>query len=142
MYLEKPVLLEKLMLLEQLKEEMRPSDYLHKIIEKAEHDGDIRETLERSAEIFHQARAATARIDFSHVRAICQRMYGWSERKTVHIQYQYEVFWGICAIGLQREIYETLDVDNFWHVHVLHTQEYREDCKSVFGRFLEHVPCL
>ncbi len=31
-------------------------------------------------------------------------------------------------------------VDEIWHQHILDTIAYREDCDSVFGRFLDHFP--
>ena len=31
-------------------------------------------------------------------------------------------------------------VDNIWHAHILDTRAYREDCDSLFGRFIDHYP--
>ncbi|MBL4653724.1 MAG: hypothetical protein JKY53_12815 [Flavobacteriales bacterium] len=31
-------------------------------------------------------------------------------------------------------------VDKMWHVHILDTKSYREDCNQVFGFFLDHFP--
>lgn len=31
-------------------------------------------------------------------------------------------------------------VDPGWHVFVLHTRDYREFCRGVAGRFIDHVP--
>ncbi len=33
-----------------------------------------------------------------------------------------------------------LDVDEVWHLHILHTKRYRRDCRRIFGYFLHHVP--
>lgn len=32
--------------------------------------------------------------------------------------------------------------DEMWHVHILDTFKYAEDCAAVFGRFLHHFPYL
>ena len=32
------------------------------------------------------------------------------------------------------------NIDEFWHYHILDTKKYREDCESIFGRFLDHNP--
>jgi len=32
------------------------------------------------------------------------------------------------------------DVDEFWHTHILQTMKYADDCESVFGQFLHHLP--
>lgn len=33
-------------------------------------------------------------------------------------------------------------IDTLWHYQILHTREYREFCKRVFGGYLNHVPIL
>ncbi len=34
----------------------------------------------------------------------------------------------------------SLDIDEVWHAHILHTEEYAEFCQNVFGFFLHHQP--
>lgn len=34
----------------------------------------------------------------------------------------------------------SLEIDRVWHVHILDTAKYREDCEMLFGRFLDHYP--
>ncbi|MBX9906949.1 glycine-rich domain-containing protein-like [Patescibacteria group bacterium] len=34
----------------------------------------------------------------------------------------------------------TPDVDEVWHTHILHTQQYHADCAAYFGYYLHHVP--
>ncbi|WP_091963003.1 glycine-rich domain-containing protein [Marinospirillum celere] len=31
-------------------------------------------------------------------------------------------------------------VDYVWHAHLLDTRAYREDCRKIFGRFIDHYP--
>ncbi|WP_219932527.1 hypothetical protein [Microbulbifer sp. YPW1] len=31
-------------------------------------------------------------------------------------------------------------VDQVWHAHILDTRAYRQDCNTVFGRFIDHYP--
>ena len=33
-----------------------------------------------------------------------------------------------------------IDVDWYWHAHILHTKRYAEDCRRYFGYFLHHEP--
>ena len=33
-----------------------------------------------------------------------------------------------------------VDVDMFWHYHILDTMKYAADCEAVFGYFLHHFP--
>jgi hypothetical protein len=35
-----------------------------------------------------------------------------------------------------------VDVDTFWHYHILDTKKYAADCQLVFGYFLHHYPYL
>jgi hypothetical protein len=32
------------------------------------------------------------------------------------------------------------EIDRVWHVHILDTAKYREDCNQLFGHFLDHYP--
>lgn len=34
----------------------------------------------------------------------------------------------------------TRDIDEFWHNHILHTKNYHEDCRRIFGHYLHHTP--
>jgi len=38
------------------------------------------------------------------------------------------------------EIVVSKEVDEFWHMHILHTMKYTEDCEKVFGTYLHHNP--
>jgi hypothetical protein len=33
-------------------------------------------------------------------------------------------------------------VDQVWHVHMLHTEKYTNDCNLLFGYYLHHVPSV
>jgi hypothetical protein len=35
-----------------------------------------------------------------------------------------------------------VDVDTFWHYHILDTMKYAADCDAVFGQFLHHFPYI
>jgi hypothetical protein len=34
----------------------------------------------------------------------------------------------------------TPEIDEAWHAHILHTQEYMQDCERIFGSYLHHRP--
>jgi hypothetical protein len=34
----------------------------------------------------------------------------------------------------------TKQIDEVWHDHILHTQEYMRDCKRIFGEYMHHMP--
>ena len=35
-----------------------------------------------------------------------------------------------------------MDVDEFWHQHILDTRKYRDDCENIFGHYMDHTPGL
>ncbi|MGK7928224.1 MAG: glycine-rich domain-containing protein-like [Spirulina sp.] len=41
-----------------------------------------------------------------------------------------------------RDIVPTREIDRVWHVHILDTMKYREDCLRLFGEMLDHFPYL
>lgn len=49
-------------------------------------------------------------------------------------------FLGACARHHGEPLSPSRLVDTGWHVFVLHTREYREFCRRVAGRFIDHVP--
>lgn len=49
----------------------------------------------------------------------------------------YRIFLGSVSAG---QIAPREDADLFWHLHVLDTKKYAQDCHMLFGRFLHHVP--
>lgn len=42
--------------------------------------------------------------------------------------------------GSDFEIPPSYDMDEVWHAHILHTQDYMEFCQQVFGGYLHHFP--
>ncbi|OGT36659.1 MAG: hypothetical protein A3F12_00025 [Gammaproteobacteria bacterium RIFCSPHIGHO2_12_FULL_38_14] len=34
----------------------------------------------------------------------------------------------------------SLEIDEFWHNHILDTKKYTKDCETIFGEYLHHYP--
>jgi hypothetical protein len=34
----------------------------------------------------------------------------------------------------------SVDIDEFWHNHILNTKKYFNDCEIIFGKYLHHTP--
>jgi hypothetical protein len=34
----------------------------------------------------------------------------------------------------------SLEIDEIWHHHILHTEQYHKDCQFIFGGYLHHFP--
>jgi hypothetical protein len=36
----------------------------------------------------------------------------------------------------------SVDMDEVWHMHILFTKKYDDDCRTIFGYFLHHTPSV
>ena len=34
----------------------------------------------------------------------------------------------------------SVEIDEFWHMHIIHTKQYHQDCEKLFGEYLHHDP--
>jgi hypothetical protein len=65
----------------------------------------------------------------------------WSEKKAHEVSSQYKNFLFLKRkYGDQFELPPSSDIDDVWHAHILHTEDYQDFCMKVFGRFLHHQP--
>ena len=67
---------------------------------------------------------------------------GWSPAKADAIETEYRRFLYLQAAFPDQQTAPTLDVDTFWHYHILDTAKYAADCEAAFGYFLHHNPYL
>lgn len=79
-------------------------------------------------------------IDFIPHGYKLQKEYGWNENKINHAIKLYKE-WLVLQV-----LYENLSfapselVDEFWHVHILDTRKYMNDCNLIKGEFIHHYP--
>lgn len=55
---------------------------------------------------------------------------------------RYRNFLYLCGLYRGQIIVPTHEIDKIWHVHILDTEKYAEDCQEAFGYFLHHFPYL
>ena len=65
---------------------------------------------------------------------------GWSERRANAVEAEYRRFLFLTHAYPDDMVSPTLDVDMFWHYHILDTMKYARDCEATFGFFLHHYP--
>jgi hypothetical protein len=65
---------------------------------------------------------------------------GWSRAKVDALDVEYRRFLYLMHAFPQEETAPTVDVDTFWHYHILDTMKYAADCQAVFGYFMHHYP--
>jgi hypothetical protein len=65
---------------------------------------------------------------------------GWSREKADAAEKEYRRFLCLMKLHPDDDAAPTVDVDTFWHYHILDTMKYARDCEQVFGYFLHHYP--
>ena len=65
---------------------------------------------------------------------------GWSQAKADAMEIEYRRFLYLQSAFPDEQTAPTIDVDTFWHYHILDTVKYAADCEQAFGYFLHHYP--
>jgi hypothetical protein len=65
---------------------------------------------------------------------------GWSLEHANAVEREYRRFLYLMKKYPDEEAAPLMDVDTFWHYHILDTMKYAADCEAVFGHFLHHFP--
>jgi hypothetical protein len=65
---------------------------------------------------------------------------GWSALRADAVETEYSRFLILMKKYPDAEASPTVDVDTFWHYHILDTLKYARDCEALFGYFLHHYP--
>lgn len=66
---------------------------------------------------------------------------GWPQRHVTAALEQYRNFLYLKKkYGEHYILPPSIDIDEVWHAHILHTEDYIEFCSKVFGYFLHHHP--
>ena len=66
--------------------------------------------------------------------------YSWSLEKSHKIAIEYRRFLTLCVLYPDEAIVPSAPVDDFWHMHILDTEKYANDCAKYLGFFLHHFP--
>jgi len=67
---------------------------------------------------------------------------GWSLQKANAVELEYRRFLYLMKTFPHEQTAPLMDVDTFWHYHILDTMKYAADCEAVFGYFLHHFPYI
>jgi hypothetical protein len=65
---------------------------------------------------------------------------GWSLEKANAVEKEYRRFLCLMKMYPDEAIAPLVDVDTFWHYHILDTMKYAVDCEQAFGYFVHHYP--
>ncbi|KQQ45301.1 hypothetical protein ASF61_20280 [Duganella sp. Leaf126] len=67
---------------------------------------------------------------------------GWTLERANAVELEYRRFLILMQKFPREDTSPTVDVDTFWHYHILDTMKYAADCQAVFGYFLHHFPYI
>lgn len=65
---------------------------------------------------------------------------GWTPARADAIEVEYRRFLCMMHLYPEESFAPLVDVDTFWHYHILDTRKYAADCQQAFGYFLHHHP--
>jgi hypothetical protein len=66
----------------------------------------------------------------------------WSPARADAVECEYRRFLYLMKIFPGELTAPDVDVDTFWHYHILDTMKYAADCDLIFGYFLHHFPYI
>jgi len=94
---------------------------------------------------FEAIRKAAMQLDLSTIKAKLMHAAsgeGWSREKADAVEREYRRFLCLMTAFPDEQLAPLVDVDTFWHYHILDTMKYASDCQQAFGYFLHHYPYL
>lgn len=77
------------------------------------------------------------------VDAMCAEKYPlprWQREEALQCCQQYKNFLLLQKKNPGNPLVPTKNIDEFWHNHILYTQNYIKDCLSIFGHYFHHQP--
>lgn len=91
-----------------------------------------------------EARSYITELDLNYIiQAMCAPHYPlprWTESDAAHCCQLYKNFLILLKKHLPLSLVPTREIDEFWHNHILYTQNYFHDCGQIFGHYLHHEP--
>jgi len=101
----------------------------------------------QKAYIAHIPRSETMRdlsvlgnLDLSCVAKRLQAKHGWPRYRAERAVEDYKAYLARAGRTATNNTAPSRDVDEAWHLHILDTVKYHNDCILLFGEYLHHVP--
>ena len=89
--------------------------------------------------------AAIAALDLDRIKTkLChaESGEGWSRARADAAEIEYRRFLYLMKAYPTEQTVPNVEVDIFWHYHILDTVKYAADCAAAFGYFLHHDPAV
>ena len=65
---------------------------------------------------------------------------GWTKARAKQAIARYIMFLSLIYLYPNQPIVPTAEIDQVWHLHILDTGKYADDCQMLFGEFIHHFP--
>ena len=107
---------------------------------------EVNNKLEISSEEFvsqakiNEAMAVVNSLKFEKMDDKLITDYGWSKENIFSVNQSYRKWLVISACYPELSLVPTMKLDEYWHMHILDTKKYMEDCQLVFGSYKHHYP--
>ncbi|MGS0536415.1 glycine-rich domain-containing protein [Pseudoalteromonas sp. SaAl2] len=91
---------------------------------------------------FTEALAKTKKWDFELAiqKLIDSNPEQWSLERAEKAILDYQRYMAVTKALGGIQLVPNADIDEIWHMHILDTRAYMQDCNALFGEFLHHYP--
>ena len=93
-----------------------------------------------STKEMNEAIATVDSIDFEQMNDKIINFYGWSKEDVSLMNDYYKKWLALHICYPELATAPSVKLDEYWHMHILDTKKYMEDCQMLFGRYLHHYP--
>ncbi len=88
----------------------------------------------------NEAMAIVNSIDFNQINDKLINFYGWSKEDVSLMNGYYKKWLALHECYPELTTAPSAKLDEYWHMHILDTKKYMEDCQMIFGKYLHHYP--
>lgn len=80
-------------------------------------------------------------LNLASIKLFLQKKLKWKKRKLNKCEEQYKNYLILKKkYGNKYKLPPSMDIDEFWHAHILDTKQYFKDCNKIFSYYLHHTP--
>jgi hypothetical protein len=79
-------------------------------------------------------------LDLTNLKIKLQTQNGWTRDKSETAEMWYKRFLILRLKYPDVELVPNKEIDEIWHLHILDTKKYSNDCLDIFGTFFHHSP--
>ena len=90
----------------------------------------------------NQTQRAINQLDLTNVTLRLSKEPGWhlADAKTCEGLYRNFLFLMAKYGPTHGELVPSIEIDEYWHNHILFTRQYFSDCEKIFGAYRHHTP--